>query len=133
MVVTSDWDVPYRQSLHEALAMLNGQWTVAMLSSLALGERRYTDLKAEVNEAEARVGWVSHPKPVTPKVLGSTLKRAQENGLIARRSEGDQMGNSVWYRLTPKGKELLRALRPLASWAQQNRDSLKADTSDDDM
>lgn len=128
--MTSDWDVPYRQSLHEALAMLNGQWTAAMLSSLALGERRYTDLLAEVNDAEARVGWVSHPKPVTPKGLLGTLKRAQDNGLIIRRSEGDQMGSSVWYRLSPKGKELLRALRPLASWAQQNRDSLAPETDD---
>ncbi|MEC3974311.1 winged helix-turn-helix transcriptional regulator [Amycolatopsis sp. H20-H5] len=120
--MTDDWDVPYRQSLHEALALLNGQWTVAVLATLALGERRYKDLMAEVNKAEARVGWVSHPKPVTDKVLTHTLQRAQDNGLIVRRAQGSQIGGSVWYSLTSSGKELLRSLRPLANWAQQNRD-----------
>lgn len=127
--MASDWDIPYRQSLHEALAFLNGQWTVAVLATLALGERRYKDLKAEVNQAEERVGWVSHPKPMTDKVLTDTLQRAQDNGLVVRRAEGNQIGGSVWYRLTPSGKELLRALRPLASWAQQNRDSLTEDAA----
>ncbi|MGY6655384.1 winged helix-turn-helix transcriptional regulator [Amycolatopsis sp. TRM77291] len=130
--MTSDWDVPYRQSLHEALAVLSGQWTVAVLATLALGERRYKDLMAEVNSAEERVGWVSHPKPVTDKVLTDTLQRARDNGLVVRRAEGGQIGGSVWYRLTPSGKELLRALRPLASWAQQNRDSLAEGASPGD-
>ncbi|RSN44938.1 hypothetical protein DMC64_18845 [Amycolatopsis sp. WAC 04197] len=127
--MTNDWDVPYRQSLHEALAVLSGQWTVAVLATLALGERRYKDLMADVNGVEERVGWVSHPKPVTDKVLTDTLQRARDNGLVVRRAEGSQIGGSVWYRLTPSGKELLRALRPLATWAQQNRDSLAKDAS----
>jgi len=119
--VTDEWNVPYRQSLHEALAVLGGQWMIAVLATLALGELRYTDLMTEVNKAEARIGWVSHARPMTDKGLALTLQRAQEHGLVARRAEGGQVGDSVWYELTPKGRALLRSLRPLAEWAQQHR------------
>lgn len=129
--MTDAADVPYRQSLLEALAVLSGQWTVAVLATLAPGELRYKDLMAEVNKAEARVGWTTHPKPVTSKVFSETLQRAQDNGLVVRRAEGNQIGASVWYSLTPRGRSLLIALRPLAKWAQQNHEAFSSDDRPD--
>jgi DNA-binding HxlR family transcriptional regulator len=117
----NDWDVPYRQSVHEALAVLSGQWTVAVLAALALGERKFTDLLAEVNATEERVGWLSHPKPLTRKVLTDTLRRLQDHGLVERRADGTQF-SAVHYQLSVEGRSLLSALRPLASWAQQHRE-----------
>lgn len=113
--------MPYRQSVHEALALLSGQWTVAVLATLALGEKQFSDLLDEVNAIEERAGWASHPKALSGRVLTDTLRRLQGHGLVERRSEGAQF-TAVWYQLSAEGRTLLSALRPLASWAQQHRE-----------
>lgn len=115
------WDVPYRQGVHDAMTVLRGRWTVAVLAALALGERQYGELLAAVNEVEERVGWVSHERPLTERTLTDTLRRANTDGLVQRRAEPGRFG-AVWYGLTPMGRSLLRALRPLAEWAQQHRE-----------
>ncbi|MBE8516414.1 helix-turn-helix transcriptional regulator [Amycolatopsis sp. H6(2020)] len=118
-------DVPYRQSLHKALEILNGKWTVAVLSTLVLGKLKYGDLKHEVNETEARLGWKSHRRPLSDRVLADTLQRLQEHGLVDRRAvEGGNFAG-VWYQLTNEGRALLRALHPLATWAQRHRELMK--------
>ncbi|MFD9963993.1 winged helix-turn-helix transcriptional regulator [Amycolatopsis sp. NPDC058986] len=119
----TDWDdVPYRQSLHEAMAILNGQWTIAVISTLVFGERTFSDIQSEVNETEARLGWTSHPRPLSDRVLTDTLRRLQRNGLIERRAEEGGKFAAVWYQLTGDGRALLRALHPLATWAQHHRE-----------
>lgn len=116
-------DVPYRQGVHDAMAVLRGRWTVAVLAALALGERQYKDLKSSINDIEERAGWVSHTRPLTDRVLSDTLRRAQQDGLIERHAEPGRFGG-VWYTLTPMGRSLLRAVRPLAEWAQKYHDEL---------
>lgn len=117
------WDVPYRQGVHDAMTVLRGHWTVAVLAALALGERQYGELLTAVNEVEERVGWVSHDRPLTERTLTDTLRRAQADQLVLRRAEPGRFG-AVWYGLTPLGRSLLRALRPLAEWAQQHREQM---------
>lgn len=116
-------DVPYRQSAHEALTILNGQWTVAVLSTLAVARQQFSRILTEINDVEARVGWSSHSKPLTRRVLTDTLYRALDNGLIERDAEGGKF-DAVWYQLTTKGRELLQALGPLARWAQRYREDV---------
>lgn len=120
-----DWDVPYRQAVLEAMALLQGRWTVAVLAALALGEMQYKDLLAEINNVEERVGWTSHDRPLSDRVLTDTLRRARTNGLVERRAETGRFG-AVRYRLTPTGRSLLRASRPLAEWAQRHREEIHA-------
>jgi DNA-binding HxlR family transcriptional regulator len=120
-----DWDVPYRQGVLDAMALLRGQWTVAVLAALALGETQYKDLLTAINNVEARVGWVSHDRPLSDRVLTDTLRRARQNGLISRRAGAERFAG-VWYQLTPTGRSLLRAARPLAEWAQRHRDEIDA-------
>lgn len=112
--------MPYRQSVRDVLAVLNGDWTVAVLAALASGERRFGELRAEVNEVEERIGWASHTRPLSEKVLTTTLQRLLDEGLVERRAEGDRF-SAVWYRLTPAGRSLLRALRSLVDWAREYR------------
>ena len=116
----AQWDVPYRQGVLDAMALLRGQWTVAVLSALALGETQYKDLRLQINSVEERLGWSSHDRPLSERVLTDTLRRAQINGLVERRAESGRF-SAVWYRLTPTGRSLLGAVRPLAEWAQQHR------------
>lgn len=121
----SHWDIPYRQGVLDAMALLQGRWTVAVLAALALGEMQYKDLLAEINNVEERVGWASHDRPLSDRVLTDTLRRARQNGLVERRAEEGRFG-AVWYRLTPTGRSLLRAARPLAEWSQHHRDEISA-------
>ncbi|HEY0806678.1 MAG TPA: helix-turn-helix domain-containing protein [Pseudonocardiaceae bacterium] len=120
-----DWDVPYRQAVLEAMALLQGTWTVAVLAALALGELQYKDLLVAINNVEERVGWSSHDRPLSDRVLTDTLRRARRNGLVERRAEPGRF-SATWYRLTPTGRSLLRAARPLAEWAQHHRAEIAA-------
>ena len=114
------WDVPYRQAVEEVMTVLRGQWTVAVLAALALGETRRKDVLPAINSVDERAGRASHAKPLTDRVLEDTLRRMQDDGLIDKRSEQGPFG-ATWYTLTPTGYSLLSALRPLAEWAQANR------------
>jgi len=125
----SGWDVPYRQGVEDVLVVLRGQWTVAVLAALALGETRRKDLLPTINGVDDRAGRVSHARPLTDRVLEDTLRRAQEDGLIEKRSEPGQFGGT-WWSLTPTGRSLLSALRPLAEWAQQNRHARQRQSGD---
>ncbi|HEX9336486.1 MAG TPA: winged helix-turn-helix transcriptional regulator [Pseudonocardiaceae bacterium] len=115
------WDISYRRDVFGALGLLRGQWTVAVLSTLATGELQYKEILAEVNNSEARIGWSSHGNPLSDRVLSDTLRRARSRGLVDRRSEARMFG-PVWYRLTPIGQSLLYAARPLGDWAEHHRD-----------
>lgn len=123
------WDVPYRQGVEDVLVVLRGQWTVAVLAALALGETRRKDLLPAINGVDERAGRVSHARPLTDRVLEDTLRRAQDDALIEKRSEPGQFGGT-WWSLTPTGRSLLSALRPLAEWAQQNRHARLAQSGD---
>lgn len=120
-----DWDVPYRQAALDAMALLRGQWTIAVLAELALGETQYKELLIAINNVEERLGWASHERPLSDRVLSDTLRRARQNGLVTRRAESGAFA-AVWYQLTPTGRSLLRAARPLAEWAQHHRDEIVA-------
>jgi DNA-binding HxlR family transcriptional regulator len=116
-----EWDFPYRQGVEDVLALLRGQWTVAVLAALALGEMRRKDLLPAINGVDDRAGRVFHSRPLTDRVLEDTLQRAHDDGLIEKRTEGSDFGAATWWQLTPRGSSLLVALRPLAEWAQGNR------------
>lgn len=116
-----EWDFPYRQGVEDVLTLLRGQWTVAVLAALALGERRRKDLLPTINGVDDRAGRAFHTRPLTDRVLEDTLQRAHDDGLIEKRTEGADFGAATWWRLTPTGLSLLSALRPLAEWAQENR------------
>jgi DNA-binding HxlR family transcriptional regulator len=115
------WDFPYRQGVEDVLVLLRGQWTVAVLAALALGEMRRKDLLPAINGVDDRAGRALHTRPLTDRGLENTLQRAHEDGLIEKRMEGVDFGAATWWRLTPTGTSLLAALRPLAEWAQASR------------
>jgi DNA-binding HxlR family transcriptional regulator len=114
----------YREGIYEAMALLNGEWVVAVLASLATRPLKYKELRDEINRAEERRGWTSHTRPVSQKVLSATLRRMRRDGLIARSAQAETSFNPVWYELTPLGQTLLMALTPVAKWAQDNREAV---------
>lgn len=113
----------YRHAIQETMTVLNGQWVVAVLASLAARPRKYLDLREAINSTEERLGWLSHPRPVSQKVLSETLKRMRRDGLITR-SGSRSAFREVWYELSPLGQTLLRSLRPMAKWAMDNGEAV---------
>ncbi|MCE7002887.1 helix-turn-helix transcriptional regulator [Kibdelosporangium philippinense] len=119
-------NVPYRQSLLDAMAVLNGQWVPAVLASLAPGPLNFTDLLNAINAVEERSGWVNHVRPLTRKVLTETLSRLQRDGIVQRQNTPDALFQPVYYELTTMGSSLLRSVRPLIKWAQDHQAELSS-------
>jgi DNA-binding HxlR family transcriptional regulator len=113
----------YRRAIQEVMTVLNGQWVVAVLASLADRPLKYLDLLADINSTEERLAWTSHPRPVSQKVLSSTLKRMRRDGLIIRVGSRSAF-QEVWYELSPLGRTLLSVLRPVAKWAMENGETI---------
>lgn len=111
---------PYRHGIHEAMSVLAGKWVTAVLASLAASPMTYSELLDDINQTEERLGWTARKKPLSKKVLTETLDRMQRDGLLVKIDRPSRFGNT-WYHLTDVGRALLRALRPLAKWADDHR------------
>jgi DNA-binding HxlR family transcriptional regulator len=119
----ADESLPYRHGIHEAMGVLSGQWVTAVLASLTARPMTYSKLLEHINHTEERLGWVTHERPLRQKVLTDTLHRMQRDGLVVKIERPSRFG-STWYQLTPMGRSLLRALLPLAKWAEDHRSDL---------
>jgi DNA-binding HxlR family transcriptional regulator len=107
----------YGQGVIEAVNLIKGKWTIAILMALALEERQNKDILTAINSSDLDNG-SDESNVLSRRVLTDALHRVTEDGLIARRADDGKFG-AVWYRLTPKGRALLRAIRPLADWAEE--------------
>jgi DNA-binding HxlR family transcriptional regulator len=114
----------FRQDAEEALSLLSGDWSVAVLVALSLGELHFVEVQRAVNEIEQQFGFRRHTVRLSSKVLSRVLDRLEEDGLLVRHDEA-QMKKlahpSVLYELTPAGQAMVVALRPLAEWARRHR------------
>lgn len=106
----------YRHRVHEAIAIVSGQWVYAILATLLARPMRYQELLQEINTAEERLGWAGHDRPLSQKVLTQTLHRMRRDGLVDRVAGAARVTAPVVYQITPMGRALLRALRPLGEW-----------------
>ena len=115
---------PYRHGIREAMGVLSGQWDTAVLASLSEKPMTYSELLHDINETEQRADQNVRGN-LSNKVLTETLRRMQRNGLLAKIERPSTFGNT-WYNLTSVGRSLLRALRPLAKWADENGHEVRA-------
>lgn len=97
----------FRLTSRKVVTLLAGRWTLAILSELARGGRRYQEL-------HDALGGVSH------KVLTETLRRAERDQLIARHLDGDRIETATLYELTDLGRSLDAPLAAMAEWADRN-------------
>ena len=59
-------------------------------------------------------------KTISDKTLSASLKELESDGLVSRR-EYPQIPPKVEYRLTERGRSLMRVLDELCTWGEQNR------------
>jgi DNA-binding HxlR family transcriptional regulator len=85
-----------------ALDLVGDRWTLLIVRDLLLGKKRYGD-------------FVKSPERIPTNTLAERLKRLEREGLVARVLYSEHPPRAE-YRLTPKGRELGRAVDVLATW-----------------
>jgi len=97
----------YSCGLEAALAVIGGKWKFLILWSLALGGPiRFGDLRRSV-------------AGISEKMLIQELKELELDGIVARR-DYREMPPRVDYSLTPFGRDLAEATRPLCEWGTRH-------------
>ena len=94
------------------LSRVTDKWTVLVVRVLGRGPRRFNALRREVGE-------------ISQKVLASTLRDLEENGLVSR-TVTPVTPPQVEYALTDLGREFLRPVRSLAAWVLENAPRINA-------
>ncbi|WP_432897498.1 winged helix-turn-helix transcriptional regulator [Micromonospora matsumotoense] len=85
---------------------IGDKWTAMVITLLAAGPMRHSDIRAQVG-------------PVTAKVLTAALRGLERNGFVDR-MEQPGPPRTVHYGLTPLGRTLLPAIALAVEWAQHH-------------
>lgn len=94
------------------LGRVTDKWTVLIVRVLGRGPCRFNALRREVGE-------------ISQKVLASTLRDLEENGLVSR-TVTPVNPPQVEYALTDLGRDFLRPIRGLAEWVLENAALIEA-------
>ncbi len=84
-----------------ALEVIGEKWSLLVVRDLLRGPQRFTDL-------------LRYLGGITPKWLSLRLQELEREGIIERDSEPGR--REVWYRLTPKGRDLSPVIEALNVW-----------------
>jgi len=90
----------------EIMQRLGDKWTPLVLLALAEGRQRFSVLRSRIGS-------------VTPKVLTSTLRTLERDGLV-KRTVFAQVPVRVDYELTDVGLSLLDPMEILRRWSEQH-------------
>ena len=92
---------PRACSMARTLEVVGEKWALLIVRDLLVGPQRFTDLLGSLGG-------------ITPKLLSLRLRQLEETGVVAR----DQVAGrrEVWYRLTPKGRDLAPVIEALVGW-----------------
>jgi|SRR5882757_2531136 len=96
----------------QLLDRLSDKWVGLVLSALADGERRYS-------EVSRRIAGVSQ------KMLTQTLRNLERDGILIR-SITPSVPVRVGYQLTPLGESLLPVVQAVKDWAEAHMDEVDA-------
>ncbi len=93
---------------HYTLSLISGKYKMVILYCLMEFEPvRFNEMRRYI-------------KTISDKTLSASLKELESDGLVSRR-EYPQIPPKVEYRLTERGRSLMRVLDELCTWGEQNR------------
>ncbi|MDN4012496.1 winged helix-turn-helix transcriptional regulator [Chryseobacterium gambrini] len=103
----------YPSTISLVMDLVGGKWKALILYHLKDGERRYTELKNEMDF-------------ITDMSLSLYLKQLRDDGLVSRKVYGKKPPLKVIYSLTDFGKTLIPLLEAMDNWGnlileQQNK------------
>ena len=96
---------PVCNRFHQAVELIGGRWTGAIIQALLRGKTRYAALKATVPD-------------ITDRMLSERLRFLETEGLVTRQVLPESPVR-VEYELTDKGRSLERALTEIGNWANR--------------
>ena len=96
---------PSECPLSQCMRLLAGAWTAHVIWYLREGERCFSELQTDITGVSA-------------KMLTNRLRKLERNGVIERFTKPTSPP-TVWYSLTPVGKELCEALTNVINLAQR--------------
>lgn len=94
------------------LDRIGDRWTVLVLLLLADRTHRFTELSRAI-------------EGISPKVLTSTLRSLERDGLISRQVYAEVPPRTE-YSLTPLGETLVEAVSSLDRWSRTHIDAVQA-------
>ncbi|WP_375180732.1 winged helix-turn-helix transcriptional regulator [Chryseobacterium sp.] len=105
----------YPSTISLAMDLVGGKWKALILYHLKDGEKRYTELKNEMDF-------------ITDMSLSLYLKQLRDDGLVSRKVYGKKPPLKVIYSLTDFGKTLIPLLEAIDNWGnlileQQNKNT----------
>lgn len=98
--------------LRRAFDLFADRWTPTVLSVLAYGPRRYSDLQKTIPD-------------ISKKMLTQTLRELERGGLVER-VVFPEVPVRTEYRLTLLGTRVLEPINALGAWATANADLFDA-------
>ncbi|QKE84621.1 helix-turn-helix domain-containing protein [Arthrobacter sp. NEB 688] len=98
--------------IREVLDRIGDKWTVLVISTLASGPLRYSDLHASV-------------PGISQRMLTVTVKELERDGLVTRTAY-PEVPPRVVYELTELGQSLREAVLALAGWAAGHHEAVAA-------
>ncbi|RYF34464.1 MAG: transcriptional regulator [Cytophagaceae bacterium] len=99
----TDPDCPVRSILDR----VGDKWTALVISNLAEGPLRFTELKRRIER-------------ISQRMLTETLRGLERDGMVTR-TVYPTIPPKVEYTLTPLGETLLAPVQALVRWALDNR------------
>lgn len=88
-------------AIARSLEVIGEKWTLLIVRDLLRGPQRFSDLRRYMGG-------------ITPKWLTNRLRELEAEGIVERDSVAGR--REVWYRLTPKGRDLAPVLESLTIW-----------------
>jgi len=100
-----DLPAPVCGRFHQAVELIGGRWTGAIIQTLLQGKTRYALIKAAIPD-------------ITDRMLSERLRFLESEELVTRKVV-PQSPVRVEYELTEKGASLQSSLREIGAWAER--------------
>src|SRR6202000_103925 len=94
-------------AVRDVLSRVGDKWSVLIVGLLDDGPMRFNALRRSV-------------EGISQRMLTLTLRGLERDGIVTRKVEPTTPPR-VEYALTPLGRSLLKPVRALAAWADENR------------
>ncbi len=94
---------PYCHHFHRAVQMIGRRWTPEILRALLAGTVRFSEFTSAI-------------PGLSDRLLSGRLKDLESEGIVVR-TVTPATPVRIEYRLTPKGKDLAKAIGAISEWA----------------
>jgi DNA-binding HxlR family transcriptional regulator len=96
---------PVCSRFHQAVELIGGRWTGAIIQTLLQGKTRYALIKAAIPD-------------ITDRMLSERLRSLESEELLTRKVVPESPVR-VEYELTEKGRSLENSLTEIGTWAER--------------